>query len=45
LHVAIPGDAGYTLGPLSGKMVADMVLGRDPGEDMSDYTPMRFQTI
>jgi glycine/D-amino acid oxidase-like deaminating enzyme len=43
LHFAIPGDAGYTLGPLSGKMVADMVMGRDPGEDMTDYTPMRFQ--
>ncbi len=42
LHFAIPGDAGYTLGPLSAQMVADMVLGRDPGEDMADYTPMRF---
>lgn len=42
LHFAVPGDAGYTLGPLSGAMVANMVLGRDPGEDMTDYTPMRF---
>jgi glycine/D-amino acid oxidase-like deaminating enzyme len=42
LHIAVPGDAGYTLGPLSGKMVADMVMGNDPGEDMGDYTPMRF---
>ncbi|HEV7247481.1 MAG TPA: FAD-binding oxidoreductase [Shinella sp.] len=42
LHFAIPGDAGYTLGPLSADMVANMVLGRDPGEDMTDYTPMRF---
>lgn len=42
LHIAIPGDAGYTLGPFSARMVAEMVLGRDPGEDMGDYTPMRF---
>lgn len=42
LYFAIPGDAGYTLGPLSAEMVANMVLGRDPGEDMTDYTPMRF---
>jgi glycine/D-amino acid oxidase-like deaminating enzyme len=42
LHVAVPGDAGYTLGPLSARFVADMVLGIDPGEDLADYTPMRF---
>lgn len=42
LHLAIPGDAGYTLGPLSAQMVANMVLGRDPGEDVADYSPMRF---
>lgn len=42
LHFAIPGDAGYTLGPLSARMVADMVLGHDPGEDMTDYSPARF---
>lgn len=42
LHFAIPGDAGYTLGPLSAELVANMVLGRELGEDMTDYTPMRF---
>lgn len=42
LHIAIPGDAGYTLGPLSAQLVADMALARDPGEDVADYTPMRF---
>lgn len=45
LHIAVPGDAGYTLGPLSGKMVADMVVGHDPGEDMRGYTPMRFASV
>lgn len=42
LHIAIPGDAGYTLGPLSAQLVVNMMLGQDPGEDMTDYTPMRF---
>ncbi|MFC3712919.1 NAD(P)/FAD-dependent oxidoreductase [Sphingoaurantiacus capsulatus] len=42
LFTAIPGDAGYTLGPLSAHMVASAILGRDPGEDMSLFTPGRF---
>lgn len=40
--VAIPGDAGYTLGPLSARAVADAVLGHDPAIDLSDYSPDRF---
>ena len=42
LYIAVPGDAGYTLGPLSARLVCDTILGRDPGEDLSDYSPMRF---
>jgi glycine/D-amino acid oxidase-like deaminating enzyme len=42
LHIAIPGDAGYTLGPLSAQLVVNLMLGEDPGEDMADYTPTRF---
>lgn len=42
LHFAVPGDAGYTLGPLSAWFVSRMILGEDPGEDMKDYTPDRF---
>ena len=42
LFVAVPGDAGYTLGPLSARLVADMALGRKPGEDVSDFLPGRF---
>jgi glycine/D-amino acid oxidase-like deaminating enzyme len=42
LFVAIPGDAGYTLGPLSAQMVADVILGREPGEDISLFSPARF---
>lgn len=42
LFVAIPGDAGYTLGPLSAKLVADAVLGRQSSEDLSGFSPDRF---
>lgn len=42
LFVAVPGDAGYTLGPLVGGMAADMVLGRSPDLDPAPYSPDRF---
>ena len=42
LFVAIPGDAGYTLGPLSARLVADAVLGRNPAEDITPYAPERL---
>jgi len=42
LFVAIPGDAGYTLGPLSARLVADVILSREPGEDISLFSPARF---
>ncbi|WP_413989594.1 NAD(P)/FAD-dependent oxidoreductase [Labrys okinawensis] len=42
LFAAIPGDAGYTLGPLSAHIVAQLMLGRDPGEDVSPFSPGRF---
>jgi glycine/D-amino acid oxidase-like deaminating enzyme len=42
LFVAIPGDAGYTLGPFSAKLVAETVLGRKPSEDLSTFSPDRF---
>lgn len=42
LFVAVPGDAGYTLGPLSGRMVADVMLGRAPQEDISPFLVTRF---
>jgi glycine/D-amino acid oxidase-like deaminating enzyme len=43
LYAAIPGDAGYTLGPLTARLVADLMTGRDPGEDMSPYAPARLR--
>jgi glycine/D-amino acid oxidase-like deaminating enzyme len=42
LFVAIPGDAGYTLGPLSARLVADVVLGRAPAEDIRPFQVDRF---
>lgn len=43
LYAAIPGDAGYTLGPLSARIVADIVLGREPGVDLAPYATDRFE--
>ncbi|SFK96583.1 NAD(P)/FAD-dependent oxidoreductase [Falsiroseomonas stagni] len=42
VHVAVPGDAGYTLGPLVADMAAAILLGRDPGFDVARFTPDRF---
>jgi glycine/D-amino acid oxidase-like deaminating enzyme len=42
LFIAVPGDAGYTLGPLSARLVADAVLARTPSEDLAPYSPDRF---
>ncbi|MGD8810157.1 MAG: FAD-binding oxidoreductase [Gammaproteobacteria bacterium] len=32
---------GMTMGPVSGRIVADLVAGRDPGLDMTPYGPVR----
>lgn len=42
LFFAIPGDAGYTLGPLTARLVAETVMGRAPEAKISDYTADRF---
>jgi glycine/D-amino acid oxidase-like deaminating enzyme len=42
LYVAIPGDAGYTLGPLSARALADTMLGRTPSMDLRLCAPRRF---
>ena len=42
LYFAIPGDAGYTLGPITGRLAAECVLGRAPSEDISVCRPDRF---
>jgi glycine/D-amino acid oxidase-like deaminating enzyme len=40
--VAIPGDAGYTLGPLCARLVADTMLGHPPDMPIAEYAPGRF---
>ena len=40
--MAVPGDAGYTLGPLCGKAAAFLALGMDQSVDIERYTPRRF---
>jgi glycine/D-amino acid oxidase-like deaminating enzyme len=44
LSFAIPGDAGYTLGPLTARLVADTMLGRPPEMAISEYTADRFNS-
>ncbi|TDQ00980.1 D-amino-acid dehydrogenase [Labedaea rhizosphaerae] len=36
------GPGGLTLAPYAGRLVADLVLGRDPGFDLTPYRPDRF---
>lgn len=40
--MAVPGDAGYTLGPLCGKTAACLALGKVLPSDMERYSPRRF---
>jgi glycine/D-amino acid oxidase-like deaminating enzyme len=42
VFAAVPGDAGYTLGPLVGRMAAAILSGRDPGHDASRFGVGRF---
>lgn len=48
-HPAMPGvftavtSNGYTLGPIVGQLTAALVLGRDPGRDLSAFSIHRFQ--
>ena len=30
-----------TMAPATGRIIADLVAGRDPGLDMAPYTPVR----
>jgi glycine/D-amino acid oxidase-like deaminating enzyme len=43
LFLAVPGDAGYTLGPLVARLAAAALLGRRDAEfDIAPYTAARF---
>ncbi|MDU8944225.1 NAD(P)/FAD-dependent oxidoreductase [Ovoidimarina sediminis] len=43
--MAVPGDAGYTLGPLVARMAAAIVLEKDPPADPAPFTPARFPLL
>jgi glycine/D-amino acid oxidase-like deaminating enzyme len=43
LFFAIPGDAGYTLGPLIAYLAAQAVLGQRSSEDIEPFSVSRFQ--
>jgi glycine/D-amino acid oxidase-like deaminating enzyme len=42
LFLAVPGDAGYTLGPLVGRLAAAALRGRDAGFDVARFSASRF---
>jgi glycine/D-amino acid oxidase-like deaminating enzyme len=44
IMLAVPGDAGYTLGPLVGRAAAEMALGLPACTDVAPYSPGRFST-
>ena len=35
------GHLGLTMGPATGRIVADLVAGRDPGLDLTPFAPVR----
>jgi glycine/D-amino acid oxidase-like deaminating enzyme len=43
LFLAVPGDAGYTLGPLVGRLAAASLRGRDGGFDIAPFSAARFR--
>ena len=42
--IAVPGDAGYTLGPLVAKLAAAYILGTANRSEIDRYSPARFAT-
>ncbi|WP_191090096.1 NAD(P)/FAD-dependent oxidoreductase [Histidinibacterium aquaticum] len=44
VFLALPGDAGYTLGPITGQAAAALSLGTDPPIDPAPYSPARWRS-
>lgn len=42
IFFAIPGDAGYTLGPFCARILVEHMAGRDTGFPIDIFSPMRF---
>jgi glycine/D-amino acid oxidase-like deaminating enzyme len=43
VFLALPGDAGYTLGPVTGQTAAALALGLTPPVDPAPYSPARWR--
>jgi len=43
VFIGLPGDAGYTLGPVVGQMAANVALGLAPPIDPTPYAPSRWR--
>lgn len=43
VFVAVPGDAGYTLGPYCARLVAELMAGRQPDFPLAPFSPARFR--
>ena len=43
LYFAVPGDAGFTLGPYCARLVVDAMRGRSPDYPLGAFSPTRFQ--
>ncbi len=43
LFVAVPGDAGYTLGPFCARLLADNLLGKPAKYSLDAFSPARFE--
>jgi glycine/D-amino acid oxidase-like deaminating enzyme len=42
VYAAVSGDAGFTLGPFSARLLADKILGISPTEDMNEFSPDQY---
>lgn len=42
VHVLVPGDAGYTLGPCLARLLCEQLAERDPGFPLEAFSPVRF---
>lgn len=42
VHFLVPGDAGYTLGPLLARLLCDRLAGRNPLFPLEAFSPLRF---
>ena len=42
VYAAVSGDAGFTLGPFTARLLADEILGYSPSEDIKEFSPDQY---